>query len=61
MLAVGLAIAACQAGYSVSCTTLDDLVRNLKEAEASSRFAKKPQTSRKPAVPGRRRGRLPAA
>ena len=60
MLAVGLAIAACQAGYSVYFTTLDDLVRNLKEAEAAGRFAKKlpdlPQTRR----PGRRRGRVPA-
>jgi DNA replication protein DnaC len=29
MLAVGLAIAACQAGFSIYFTTLDDLVRNL--------------------------------
>jgi DNA replication protein DnaC len=50
MLAVGLAIAACQTGYSVSFTTLDDLVRNLKDAEASGRFAKKLQTYLKPAV-----------
>ena len=50
MLAVGPAIAACQAGYSVYFTTLDDLVRNLKEAEASGRFAKKLQTYLKPAV-----------
>jgi DNA replication protein DnaC len=50
MLAVGLAIAACQAGYSVYFTTLDDLVRNLKEAEASGRFARKLQTYLKPAV-----------
>jgi DNA replication protein DnaC len=50
MLAVGLAIAACQAGYSIYFTTLDDLVRNLKEAETSGRFAKKLQTYLKPAV-----------
>ena len=50
MLAVGLAIAACQAGYSIYFTTLDDLVRNLKEAEASGRFAKKLQTYLKLAV-----------
>jgi DNA replication protein DnaC len=50
MLAVGLAIAACQAGYSVYFTPLDDLVRNLKEAEGSGRFAKKLQTYLKPAV-----------
>jgi DNA replication protein DnaC len=50
MLAVGLAIAACQAGFSIYFTTLDDLVRNLKDAEASGRFAKKLQTYLKPAV-----------
>ena len=50
MLAVGLAIAACQAGFSVYFTTLDDMVRNLREAEASGRFAKKLQTYLKPAV-----------
>ncbi len=48
MLAVGLAIAACQAGYSVYFTTLDDLVRNLKEAEAWGRFAKKLQPPSSP-------------
>jgi DNA replication protein DnaC len=50
MLAVALAIAACQAGFSIYFTTLDDLVRNLKDAEASGRFAKKLQTYLKPAV-----------
>lgn len=50
MLACGLAIAACQAGYSVYFTTLDDLVRNLKEAEATGRFRKKLQTYLKPAL-----------
>jgi DNA replication protein DnaC len=50
MLAVGLAIAACQAGYSIYFTTLDDMVRNLREAESSGRFAKKLQTYLKPAV-----------
>jgi DNA replication protein DnaC len=50
MLAIALAIAACQAGFSIYFTTLDDLVRNLKEAEASGRFAKKLQTYLKPAV-----------
>jgi IstB-like ATP binding protein len=33
-----------------TCTTLDDLVRNLNQAEASGRFAKKLQTYLKPAV-----------
>ena len=28
MLAVALAVAACQAGFSISFTTLDDLVRD---------------------------------
>src|SRR3954462_10628227 len=44
MLAVGLAIAACQAGFSIYFTTLDDVVRQLTEAEATGRFAKKLQT-----------------
>jgi DNA replication protein DnaC len=50
MLAVGLAIAACQAGFSIYFTTLDDMVRQLTEAEATGRFAKKLQTYLKPAV-----------
>lgn len=50
MLAVGLAVAACQAGFSIYFTTLDDLVRNLKEAESTGRFAKKLQTYLKPSV-----------
>jgi DNA replication protein DnaC len=50
MLAVGLAVAACQAGFSVYFTTLDDMVRNLREAEAGGRFAKKLQTYLKPSV-----------
>ena len=50
MIAVGLAIAACQAGFSIYFTTVDDLVRNLAEAESQGRFAKKLQTYLKPAV-----------
>jgi DNA replication protein DnaC len=50
MLAVGLAVAACQAGFSIYFTTLDDMVRNLREAEATGRFAKKLQTYLKPSV-----------
>jgi DNA replication protein DnaC len=50
MLGVGLAVAACQAGFSIYFTTLDDLVRNLKEAESTGRFAKKLQTYLKPSV-----------
>jgi DNA replication protein DnaC len=50
MLAVGLSIAACQAGYSIYFTTLDDMVRNLKEADAGGRFRRKLQTYLKPSV-----------
>ncbi len=50
MLAVSLAVAACQAGFSIYFTSLDDLVRNLREAESSGRFAKKLQTHLKPSV-----------
>ena len=50
MLAVALAVASCQAGFSIYFTTLDDLVRNLKEAESAGRFAKKLQTYLKPSV-----------
>ena len=35
MLAVGLSIAACQAGYSVYFSTLEYIVQNLREAEAT--------------------------
>lgn len=50
MLAVGLAVAACQAGFSIYFTTLDDMVSNLAEAETTGRFAKKLQTYLKPSV-----------
>ena len=50
MLAVGLAIAACQAGFSIYFTTIDDMVRQLREAETTGRFAKKLQTYLKPSV-----------
>ena len=49
-IAVALAVAACQAGFSVYFTSVDDLVRQLREAEALGRFAKKLQTYLKPAV-----------
>jgi DNA replication protein DnaC len=41
MLAVALAVAACQAGFSIYYTTLDDLIRQLKIAEAAGRYPKK--------------------
>jgi DNA replication protein DnaC len=50
MLAVALAVAACKAGFSIYFTSLDDLVRNLREAESTGRFARKLQTYLKPAV-----------
>jgi DNA replication protein DnaC len=40
MLAVALAVAACQAGFSSYFTTLDDLVRRLRAAEAAGRFTR---------------------
>lgn len=49
-LAVALAIAACQAGFSIYFTTLDDLVRKLKDAERAGRFARQLQTFMRPAV-----------
>lgn len=49
-LAIALAVAACQAGFSIYYTTLDDLVRQLREAESTGRFAKKLQTYLKPSV-----------
>jgi DNA replication protein DnaC len=49
-LAVGLAIAACQAGYSIYFTTLDDLIRQLRAAETVGRLAKKLQTYLRPAL-----------
>jgi DNA replication protein DnaC len=50
MLAVGLAVAACRAGYSIYFTTLDDLVRRLRAAEATGRFNRQLQAFLRPAV-----------
>jgi DNA replication protein DnaC len=49
-IAVALAVAACQAGYSIYVTTLDDCVLQLRAAEAAGRFAKKLQTYLRPSV-----------
>lgn len=49
-LASALAVAACQAGYSIYFTTLDDLVRKLKIAEATGRFNRQLQAYLRPAV-----------
>ena len=50
MLAVALAVAACQAGFSIYFTTLDDLVRRLRAAEATGRFNRQLQAFLRPAV-----------
>jgi DNA replication protein DnaC len=50
MLAVALAVGACQAGYSIYFTTLDDLVRRLRAAEAAGRFPRQLRTYLRPAV-----------
>ncbi len=50
MLAVALAVAACQAGFSIYFTTLDDLVRRLRTAEATGRFNRQLQADLRPAV-----------
>jgi DNA replication protein DnaC len=50
MLAVALAVTARQAGWSIYFTTLDDLVRRLRAAEATGRFNRQLQTYLRPAV-----------
>jgi DNA replication protein DnaC len=49
-LAAALAVAACRAGYSVYFTTLDDMVRQLKAADAFGRLASKLRTYLRPHV-----------
>jgi DNA replication protein DnaC len=39
-----------QVGFSIYFTTLDDMVRRLRQAEAPGRFARKLQTYLKPSV-----------
>ena len=50
MLAVALAVGACQAGLSIYFTTLDDLVRRLRAADATGRFNRQLQAFLRPAV-----------
>ena len=50
MIAVALAVAACQAGYSIYFATLDDLVRRLRAAEATGRFARQLTAFLRPAL-----------
>lgn len=49
-LACALAVAACQAGYSIYFTTLDDLVRQLTAASAAGRFDRKLATYLRPNI-----------
>ncbi|MEV0230904.1 IS21-like element helper ATPase IstB [Nonomuraea sp. NPDC050786] len=49
-IAVALAVAACRAGYSVYFTSLDDMVANLKTAEASGSLNRKLGTYLRPSV-----------
>jgi DNA replication protein DnaC len=49
-LAVALALAACQRGFSISCTTLDDLVQQLKTVESRHQLQHKLKTYLKPAL-----------
>ena len=50
MIAVALAVAACQAGYSIYFTSLGDLVRRLRTAEATGRFNRQLGAYLRPAV-----------
>jgi DNA replication protein DnaC len=49
-IAVALAVAACRAGYSVYFTTLDDMVRQLKAADAIGRLTSKLRAYLRPHV-----------
>ncbi|WP_326827147.1 IS21-like element helper ATPase IstB [Streptomyces sp. NBC_01751] len=49
-IAVAFAVAACRAGYSIYFTSLDDMVRNLKAAEAAGRLLNKLGTYLRPGV-----------
>jgi DNA replication protein DnaC len=49
-IAVALAVAACRAGFTVYFTTLDDMVRHLKAADAIGRPARKLQTYLRPNI-----------
>ncbi|MET9434841.1 IS21-like element helper ATPase IstB [Streptomyces sp. NPDC006551] len=47
---IAVALAACRAGYSIYFTSLDDMVRNLKTAEAAGRLTSKLGSYLRPAV-----------
>jgi DNA replication protein DnaC len=49
-IAVGLAVAACRAGFTVYFTSLDDMVRQLKEADSIGRLPAKMRLYQRPDV-----------
>lgn len=49
-LAVALAVAACRDGFTIYFTSLDDMVRHLKTAEAAGRLTSKLRTYLRPSV-----------
>jgi DNA replication protein DnaC len=49
-IAVALAVSACRAGFTVYFTTLDDMVRHLKAADAIGRLTRKLRTYLRPHV-----------
>jgi DNA replication protein DnaC len=49
-LAIALAVASCRAGFTVYFTTLDDMVRQLKAADAIGRLTSKLKTYLRPTV-----------
>jgi DNA replication protein DnaC len=49
-LACSLAVTACQAAYSVYYTTLDDMIRRLRAAEASARLTRQLHAYSRPAL-----------
>jgi DNA replication protein DnaC len=49
-LACSLAVAACHAGYTVFYTTLDDMIRRLRAAEAGARLASQFKAYTRPAL-----------
>lgn len=49
-LACSLAVAACQAGYGVYFTSLDELIRKLHAADAAGRLTRQMRTYLRPAV-----------
>ena len=49
-IAVALAVAACRAGYAICFVSLDEMIRNLKAAEAAGRLVSKLDTCLRPSA-----------